>query len=68
MINNAANMSVPIKLYLHRDWSEKPIEIRRMLLDPDLCTGYAYLVAKIGQLFPSLCTDGLTVEWLGRGV
>lgn len=58
-------MSVPIKLYLHRDWSEEPIEIRRILLDLDSYTGYAYLIEKIGQLFPSLCTDNLTLVWLG---
>lgn len=58
-------MSIPIKLYLHRDWNEKAIEIRRILLDSDLHADYAALVEKIGQLFPALCTDKITIAWLG---
>ncbi|KAL5459849.1 hypothetical protein EMCRGX_G033232 [Ephydatia muelleri] len=57
-------MSVPIKLYLHRDWNEKAIEIRRILLDSDSHAGYEALVEKIGQLFPALRTDKLTIAWL----
>lgn len=58
-------MSVPIKLCLHRDWNEKAIEIRRILLDSDSHAGYEALVEKIGQLFPALRTDKLTIAWLG---
>ncbi len=55
-----------IKAFLHKQWSEEPVEIRRFAVDQDVTTSYAYLVEKIAQVFPSLRADSVIVSWMGE--
>lgn len=55
-----------IKAFLHRQWGEEPVEIRRFTIDQDVTTSYAYLLEKISQVFPSLRPDNVIVTWIGE--
>ncbi|XP_078489189.1 sequestosome-1 [Ciona intestinalis] len=56
-------MAVQCKAYLYNTKPEKPTEIRRFTLDPDVATNYENLYKKVSSVFPALKEVSFSLQW-----